>query len=394
MPTLTGADLIIRLLECHQVDTLAGIPGGANLPLYDALARRGTIRHVLARHEQGAGFIAQGMARASGRTAVCFATSGPGATNVMTALADAKLDSIPLVCITGQVPLAMIGTDAFQEIDTYGMSIPATKHNFLVRSASELLEVIPAAFRIAASGRPGPVLVDVPKDVQLAEVTFSQWPEAGAPTPLAAPPAADVAAAAELINQARRPVLYLGGGVIHSGAAAAALALAEKASLPTTMTLMALGVMAPEHPLSLGMLGMHGAPFTNRVLEECDLLIALGARFDDRATGRVADFCPGARVVHVDIDPGELHKIRAAHVGLTGDVGTVLGELLPRVRPDLRPEWLARVAALKAAHPLRTPDLDDPLSHYGLIAHTAAALDDDAIVVTDVGQHQMWTAQA
>ncbi len=394
MPTLTGADLIIRLLERQQVETIAGIPGGANLPLYDALARRATIQHVLARHEQGAGFMAQGMARVSGRPGVCFATSGPGATNVMTALADAKLDSIPVVCITGQVPLAMIGTDAFQEIDTYGMSIPATKHNFLVRSAAELLEVIPAAFRIAASGRPGPVLVDVPTDVQNQSLTFDDWPEPGGATPLPAPEPVAVAAAAELINQARRPVLYLGGGVIHAGAAPAARALAEKASLPTTMTLMGLGVLAPEHPLSLGMLGMHAAPYTNRVLEECDLLIALGARFDDRATGRVADFCPDARVVHVDIDPGELHKIRAAHVGLTGDVAAVLEALLPQVDAHLRPLWLSRVADLKADHPLQTPGLDDPLSHYGLIHHTARGVDDEAVVVTDVGQHQMWTAQA
>lgn len=394
MPTLTGADLIIRLLERQQVETIAGIPGGANLPLYDALARRATIQHVLARHEQGAGFMAQGMARVSGRPGVCFATSGPGATNVMTALADAKLDSIPVVCITGQVPLAMIGTDAFQEIDTYGMSIPATKHNFLVRSAAELLEVIPAAFRIAASGRPGPVLVDVPKDVQNQSLTFDDWPEPGGADPLPAPEPEAVAAAAALINQARRPVLYLGGGVIHSGAAPAARALAEKASLPTTMTLMGLGVLAPEHPLSLGMLGMHAAPYTNRVLEECDLLIALGARFDDRATGRVADFCPDARVVHVDIDPGELHKIRAAHVGLTGDVAAVLEALLPQVDAHLRPLWLSRVADLKADHPLQTPGLDDPLSHYGLIHHTARGVDDEAVVVTDVGQHQMWTAQA
>lgn len=394
MPTLTGAELIIHLLERQQVDTIAGIPGGANLPLYDALARLGTIRHVLARHEQGAGFIAQGMARVSGRPAVCFATSGPGATNVMTALADAKLDSIPVVCITGQVPLALIGSDAFQEIDTYGMSIPATKHNFLVRSPAELLEVIPAAFRIAASGRPGPVLVDVPKDVQVATVDFDQWPEPGGRTAPPPPPPRDLDAAAALINAARRPVLYLGGGVIHAGAATAARALAEKASLPTTMTLMGLGVLAPEHPLSLGMLGMHGARYTNLVLEECDLLIALGARFDDRATGRVADFCPDAKVVHVDIDPGELGKIRAAHVGVTGDVGMVLEGLLPRVRSDLRAPWRARVAELKAAHPLRMPGLADPLSHYGLIHHTAAALDDSAVVTTDVGQHQMWTAQA
>lgn len=394
MTRLPGAQLTIHLLERQGIDTIAGIPGGANLPLYDALARGTTLRHVLARHEQGAGFIAQGMARASGRPAACLATSGPGATNLLTALADAKLDSIPLVCITGQVPRAMIGTDAFQEVDIYGMSIPVTKHNFLVRRAGDLLRVIPEAFEIAASGRPGPVLVDIPKDVQTEAVDVTRWDAPGSAAPPPALNDADVARAAAMINASRQPVLYLGGGVIHAGAAAAAVRLAELASIPTTMTLMGLGAMASDHPLSLGMLGIHGAPYTNRVLEECDLLIALGARFDDRATGKVAEFCPRAKVVHVDIDASELGKIRRPHVGMAADVASVLQALLPRIEARPRLEWLSRVAETRNRHPLRMPGLDDPLTPYGLVRQTAAVLGDSAIVTSDVGQHQMWTAQA
>ncbi len=392
--TLTGAELVIRLLERQGVRTLSGIPGGAILPIYDALSRSAKLRHVLARHEQGAGFIAQGMARVSGEPAVCLASSGPGATNLLTAIADAKLDSIPLVCITGQVPQTMIGTDAFQEVDTYGLTVPITKHNFLVSSAAELLEVIPRAFGIAASGRPGPVLVDIPKDVQNARITVEAWPEPGRRAPAPALEAAAIEAAAALIDAAERPILYLGGGVVHAGAAELAQALAEKASLPTVSTLMALGALPVDHPLALGMLGMHGARCTNLALEECDVLIAIGARFDDRATGKLAAFCPDARIVHVDIDPSELGKLKAYHVGIHGDVGDALAALLPRVAARLREPWLSRIAELEREHPLRLPGLDDPRSHYGLIQAVADALDDGAIVSTDVGQHQMWAAQA
>jgi len=391
---LSGADLIVRLLERQGITTLAGVPGGANLPLYDALARRGRLRHVLARHEQGAGFIAQGLARALGTPQVCLATSGPGATNVLTAVADARLDSVPLVCITGQVPLALIGTDAFQEVDTYGLTVPITKHNYLVRSAGELLDVIPDAFRVAASGRPGPVVIDVPKDVQTQAVKFASWPAPGRPDPPPRPEGHELGAAAALLNAARRPVLYLGGGVIHSGAADDAVALAERAGMPTTATLMALGAMPTDHPLYLGMLGMHAARYTNLALEECDLLLAAGARFDDRATGRVAQFCPRAKVIHIDIDRSELGKIRRPQVGIVGDVGAVLRALLPRVREGPRPEWLARVGALKEQFPLHMPGADDPRTPYGVIRHAAALAGAGAVVTTDVGQHQMWAAQA
>ncbi len=391
--TLNGAQITVRLLERQGIRIVTGYPGGAILPMYDALSQSQKVRHVLARHEQGAGFIAQGMARATGEVAVCMASSGPGATNLLTAIADAKLDSIPLVAITGQVPKAMIGTDAFQEVDTYGLTVPITKHNFLVSSAEELLEVIPRAFEIAASGRPGPVLVDIPKDVQLQAIEISDWP---APATRQMPPPADrmaIAEAASLINAAQRPILYLGGGVVHSGAAELAVNLAEKANLPTVMTLMALGAMPVDHPLSLSMLGMHGARYCNLALDECDLLIAVGARFDDRATGKVAAFCSQAKIVHIDIDPAELDKIKTAHVGITADVQEALTQLLPLVAENSRSPWVDRVNTLKRDYPQAFPDIDEPRSHFGLIRSIAACLDDDATIATDVGQHQMWVAQ-
>ncbi len=392
--TLSGAQITVRLLERQGVRLLAGYPGGAILPIYDALGQSGALRHVLARHEQGAGFIAQGMARVSGEVAVCLATSGPGVTNLLTAITDAKMDSIPLVAITGQVPKALIGTDAFQEVDTYGLSIPITKHNFLVSCAEELLEIIPRAFAIAASGRPGPVLVDIPKDVQTQIIEVADWPEPGQRVPVAPADGAALAGAAALIAEAERPILYLGGGVIHAGAAARAVELAGKAGLPTVTTLMALGAIPADHPLALGMLGQHGAPCTNLALEECDLLIAVGARFDDRATGKVAAFCPQAKIIHIDIDPAELDKIKTAHVGIAADVGEALTRLLPLTLANPRTAWRGRIDTLKAAHPQPLPGRDDPRSHYGLIRAVAACLGENAIVATDVGQHQMWTAQA
>ena len=391
---LNGAQITVRLLERQGVRLVSGIPGGAILPIYDALGQSAQIRHVLARHEQGAGFIAQGMARVSGEVAVCLATSGPGVTNLLTAITDAKMDSVQLVAITGQVPTSMIGTDAFQEVDTFGLSIPTTKHSFLVSSVEQLLEVIPRAFSIAASGRPGPVLVDIPKDVQCARLAVECWPVPGKRAAVTPADATALAQAAALIAAAERPILYLGGGVIQSEAAALAVALAEKASLPTVTTLMALGAMPCTHPLLLGMLGQHGAPYTNWALEECDLLMAVGARFDDRATGKLASFCPQAKIIHIDIDPAELNKLKTAHVGIVADAAEALSRLLPLVPASARADWLARVAVLQALHPQKLPGRDDPRSHYGLIRAVAACLGDDAIVTTDVGQHQMWTAQA
>ncbi|TCZ58089.1 acetolactate synthase large subunit [Klebsiella grimontii] len=388
----TGAQLVVHLLERQGITTVSGIPGGSILPIYDALSQSTQIRHILARHEQGAGFIAQGMARTEGKPAVCMACSGPGATNLITAIADARLDSIPLVCITGQVPASMIGTDAFQEVDTYGISIPITKHNYLVRNIAELPQVMSDAFRIAQSGRPGPVWIDIPKDVQAATIELDALPEPGAR--IAAPEfdSASVREAAAMINAAQRPVLYLGGGVIN--APEHIRQLAEKANLPTTQTLMALGMLPKAHPLSLGMLGMHGARSTNFILQEADLLVVLGARFDDRAIGKTEQFCPNAKIIHVDIDRSELGKIKQAHVAIQGDVGEVLEQLIPQVEAQPRSAWLQLVADLQREFPCTIPQEQDPLSHYGLINAVAACVDDEAIVTTDVGQHQMWVAQA
>lgn len=397
MHTQNGAQIIIRQLEQLGVDTIAGIPGGANLPLYDALAASATIRHVLARHEQGAGFIAQGIARTTGKPAVCFATSGPGATNVLTALADAYLDSVPLVCITGQTPRALIGTDAFQEVDTYGMSMPITKHNYLVRSAADLLTIVPKAFQLAGSGRPGPVLIDVPKDVQTEMVAFESWPE-----PLAAgverSPASDgaqaITAAAAMINAAARPMLYLGGGVIHAGAAGVARKLAEQGEIPTVVTLMGLGILPSEHPLLLGMLGMHAPRATNLAMEECDLLIAAGVRFDDRATGRISAFCPGAKVIHVDIDASEIGKLRSVDAGIAGDARAAFIALLPHIEKRPRPEWRRRIHQLQQDHPRFHPDDFAPGRPFHLIRQVAELAGPEAYISTDVGKHQMWVAQA
>ncbi|HBQ8606555.1 TPA: acetolactate synthase large subunit, partial [Klebsiella pneumoniae] len=377
----TGAQLVVHLLERQGITMVSGIPGGSILPIYDALSQSTQIRHILARHEQGAGFIAQGMARTEGKPAVCMACSGPGATNLVTAIADARLDSIPLVCITGQVPASMIGTDAFQEVDTYGISIPITKHNYLVRDIAELPQVISDAFRIAQSGRPGPVWIDIPKDVQAATIELETLPEPGerAPAPAFAPES--VREAAAMINAAKRPVLYLGGGVIN--APQAIRELAEKANLPTTMTLMALGMLPKAHPLSLGMLGMHGARSTNFILQEADLLIVLGARFDDRAIGKTEQFCPNAKIIHVDIDRAELGKIKQPHVAIQGDVAEVLAQLNPQIEAQPREEWRQLVADLQREFPSAIPQESDPLSHYGLINAVAACVDDEAIITTD-----------
>ena len=390
----TGANLLRILLERQGVRNLPGIPGGAILPFYDAL-HGSAIRHVLARHEQGAGFIAQGMARVTGRAAACLATSGPGATNLLTAIADARMDSVPLVAITGQVSQALIGTDAFQEVDTYGLTLPITKHNFLVRSANELLDIVPLAFQLAESGRPGPVAIDVPKDVQNATIEIDALPEPGKRLPLPACSDESIAALAHLLAHAQRPVFYFGGGVIASEASALARTLAHRASAPIVCTLMALGAVPSDDPLYMGMLGMHGTQGTNFLLEEADLVLAIGARFDDRATGKVAEFCPRATIAHIDIDPAEIGKIKTAFLGLVGDAADILRRLLDRLPPQTRPAWRSRASELRAAYPLAHPPRDeDPLHPVNLCRFLGEQLPDDAIITTDVGQHQMWVAQA
>ncbi|MBB6093226.1 acetolactate synthase-1/2/3 large subunit [Povalibacter uvarum] len=398
--TFTGADLIIHLLEQQGVRIVAGIPGGALLPLYEALGRSTKLLHILARHEQAAGFIAQGMARITQRAGVCFATSGPGVTNIITAIADAKLDSIPLVCIAGQVPQQLIGTDAFQEVPTTAMVSPVTKACFLVRDANELWDLIPEAFRIAESGRPGPVLIDVPKDVQFQRCTapaLHAAPETREQIPATATPSTNTShfdTAWQMIEAAQRPVLYIGGGVVKARAHHLLRELAELIQAPVTTTLMALGALPTDHPLSMGMLGMHGARFTNHVIDECDLLISIGARFDDRATGRTDRFASQAQVIHIDIDPREFGKIRKPTLAIESDAGGALNELIARAHYQHRPQWLARIRALRQSHPLRTPGIEKVCSPYGIIRAVGAVAPVDAIVTTDVGQHQMWVAQA
>lgn len=394
MPRLNGAQIIIRYLEQRGIRTISGIPGGANLPLYDALATSSRIRHVLARHEQGAGFIAQGMARSTGEVGVCFATSGPGATNILTALADAYLDSVPIVCITGQVPSFLLGTDAFQEVDIYGMSMPVTKHNYLVRSAGELLTLLPRAFHLAGSGRPGPVLIDVPKNVQTEVIEFKAWPEEEDRAANQVEDAEAVELAADMINRAQRPILYLGGGIIHAGAAAEARQLAEQGSIPTVMTLMGLGIMPTDHPLFLGMLGMHAGRATNLAMAECDLLIAAGVRFDDRATGLISAFCPTAKVIHVDIDAREIGKLRPADAGIAADARAALAALLPKVASQPRQPWKARVFQLQQDFPRFHGDDFLPGRPFAYIRKVAELAGPEAMVSTDVGKHQMWVAQA
>jgi acetolactate synthase-1/2/3 large subunit len=400
---LTGAQALVRSLEQQGVDVVFGLPGGAILPAYDPI-RSSSLRHVLVRHEQGAGHAAEGYAWATGRPGVCIVTSGPGATNLVTALADAYMDSVPIVAITGQVSRAMIGTDAFQEADITGITLPVTKHNELVTSAERIPAAIAEAFHIATTGRPGPVLVDVPKDILQSSMTWGAWPPAlelpGYRLP-DQPDAELMREAAALLRQARRPVLYVGGGVIKASAHAELLALAELAQAPVTTTLMARGAFPDIHPLALGMPGMHGCYTAVAALQEADLVVALGARFDDRVTGRLADFAPRAKVVHADIDPAEIGKNRVADVPIVGDVRATLAgmtdSLAAFIAEDGPPDtaaWLRAVDDWKQRFPLRyTQDEDGPLKPQHVVERLSALTGGDAVVVAGVGQHQMHAAQ-
>lgn len=386
---VTGAEIVIRFLEEIGIETIFGIPGGANLPLYDRLAAN-KIRRILARHEQGAAFMAQGMARSTGKTAVCFASSGPGVTNLLTGIADAKMDSIPIVAITGQVPLSMIGTDAFQEIDTYGLTLPITKQNYLVRTPQELFRILPDAFYIAREGRPGPVVVDIPKDIQTSKIELRNF---YFPTFNLSPIAFDFEKISKEIENASQPVLYIGGGVIQGSASHLVLELANKQSIPIVSTLMGLGAIPYDTPNYLGMLGMHAAPYTNYVLEECDLLIALGVRFDDRATGKVSEFCKQAKIIHVDIDQSEIGKIKNPNYSFVGDVKDFLERLNSSLKRKERNAWINKITEIKLRYPL-VDFFEDNINHPFKIIKTIGELSDpDTIITTDVGQHQMWVAQ-
>lgn len=389
---MNGAQIITGILEREGITTVSGIPGGANLPMYDALGQS-TIRHVLVRHEQAAGFIAQGMARRTGDPAVCFATSGPGVTNLLTAIADAKLDSVPVIAICGQVPSALIGTDAFQEIDTFGLSLPISKHSVLIRSANELLVELPKAFRIARSGRPGPLVIDVPKDVQTQLVEFDQWPEAGQHDIIPLPDNQALHSAAQMIAEARRPLIYAGAGCADSNSSISMLiAFAHKAHIPVTLTLRALGAFHHDDPLYLGMLGMHGTRAANQAIAESDLLIVLGARFDDRATGKLAAFAPKAKIIHIDLDAAELGKLRNPAIAIKADTATALHILTETYMGTRRPEWEQRVTELKELDiSVRQVEESHPVRQ---LADMMDLLPEDAVITTDVGQHQMWAAQA
>ncbi|NLG16108.1 MAG: biosynthetic-type acetolactate synthase large subunit [Fibrobacter sp.] len=388
----SGAEITIKLLERQGIEIIAGIPGGFNLPLYDALYKS-SIRHILTRHEQGAGFLAQGMARSTGKPAVCFATSGPGATNLITAIADAKLDSIPVIAITGQVPLSMIGTDAFQEVDTYGMSMPVTKHNFLVRSAAELFEIIPEAFRIACSGRPGPVLVDIPKCVQQELVDFESWPQPWTPEKPRSADKDELSRAAEMISRAERPLLCIGGGALHAGASGELIELAHKNSIPVVTTMMGIGAFPSDDPLCLGMFGMHGTRSTNTIVGQCDLFIACGTRFGDRSTGKVANFCLKSDILQIDIDKSEFGKIMKSTARITGDLKEVASALLSAVPENPRDEWLSHIRKLRQSFPFPASKSTDVLHPHNLLRTVYSLSSPDTIITTDVGQHQMWVAQ-
>jgi acetolactate synthase-1/2/3 large subunit len=400
---MTGAESIVRSLEAVGVDTVFGIPGGAILPLYDPLMDSPKVRHVLVRHEQGGGHAASGYAHATGKVGVTMATSGPGATNLVTPLADANMDSIPMVAITGQVGASMIGTDAFQEADIVGITMPITKHSFLVTDPDEIPRTIAEAFHVASTGRPGPVLVDIAKSAMQARTTFS-WPqEMRLPgyRPVTKPHGKQVREAARLLATARRPVLYVGGGVVRAGASEALRRLVDVTGAAVVTTLMARGAVPDSHPQHLGMPGMHGTVPAVAALQKADLIVALGARFDDRVTGKLSSFAPHAAIVHADIDPAEIGKNRAVDVPIVGDLREVIGDLVPAVeaehaavgRPDLA-AWWHQIDGWRETYPLGyTPTADGLLAPQHVISRLGELAGPDAVYVSGVGQHQMWAAQ-
>ncbi|MFG2938940.1 acetolactate synthase large subunit [Streptomyces sp. NPDC048282] len=399
---VTGAKSLIRSLEEVGADTVFGIPGGTILPAYDPLMDSTRVRHVLCRHEQGAGHAATGYAQATGKVGVCMATSGPGATNLVTPIADANMDSVPLVAITGQVVSAAIGTDAFQEADIVGITMPITKHSFLVTKAEDIPRIIAQAFHIASTGRPGPVLVDIPKDILQAKTTFSWPPVMDLPgyRPVTKPHAKQIREAAKLITSAKRPVLYVGGGVIKAGATAELKVLAELTGAPVTTTLMALGAFPDSHPLHVGMPGMHGAVTAVTALQKADLIVALGARFDDRVTGKLDSFAPHAKIVHADIDPAEIGKNRAADVPIVGDAREVIADLIQAVQKEHSEgsrgdytAWWKDLSRWRETYPLGY-DLPDngSLSPQQVIERIGQLAPEGTIFTAGVGQHQMWAA--
>jgi len=400
---MTGAEAIVRSLEAAGADTVFGIPGGAILPTYDPLMDSTKLRHILVRHEQGGGHAAQGYAYTSGKVGVCMATSGPGATNLVTPIADANMDSVPLVAITGQVGASFIGTDAFQEADIVGITMPVSKHNFLVTNPDDIPRTIAEAFHIARTGRPGPVLVDIAKSAMQSRTVF-EWPtELSLPGyhPVTKPHTKQIREAAKLIASARRPVLYVGGGAIRSGASAELRKLVDLSGAAVVTTLMARGAVPDSHPQNLGMPGMHGTVPAVAALQRADLIVALGARFDDRVTGKLSSFAPNAQIIHADIDPAEIGKNRAVDVPIVGDLKEIIADLVPELaaehekhgKPDLE-AWWRQLDDWRETYPLGyTPTDDGALAPQSVITKLGEMAGPEAVYVAGVGQHQMWAAQ-
>ncbi|EMW3788638.1 acetolactate synthase 2 catalytic subunit [Salmonella enterica] len=384
---MNGAQWVVHALRAQGVKTVFGYPGGAIMPVYDALYDGG-VEHLLCRHEQGAVMAAIGYARSTGKTGVCIATSGPGATNLITGLADALLDSVPVVAITGQVSAPFIGTDAFQEVDVLGLSLACTKHSFLVQSLAELPRIMAEAFEVANAGRPGPVLVDIPKDIQLASGALEPWFTTVANEAIF--PHTAVEKARNMLAQAQKPMLYVGGGVGMAQAVPALRKFIAVTQMPVTCTLKGLGAVEADYPYYLGMLGMHGAKAANYAVQQCDLLIAVGARFDDRVTGKLNTFAPNASVIHLDIDQAELNKLRQAHVALQGDLNTLLPALQQPLSID---EWRQHNAAMRSEHTWRYDHPGEAIYAPLLLKQLSERKPADSVVTTDVGQHQMWSAQ-
>jgi len=402
----SGGFALIDSLKRHGVEHIFGYPGGAILPIYDDLYKdeaSGGIKHILVRHEQGAAHAADGYARATGKVGVCFGTSGPGATNLVTGIATAHMDSIPMVVVTGQVTRAAIGTDAFQETDIYGITLPIVKHSYVVRDPRDMARIVAEAFHIAITGRPGPVLIDVPKDVAFEEFDYTPVEPGSVILPGYRPTVKgnprQINAAIELIRESRRPLMYVGGGAINSAAHEEIQQLAELFAIPVTTTLMGIGAFDEHHPLSVGMLGMHGTAYANFAVTDCDLLICVGARFDDRVTGKLDEFASRAKVIHIDIDPAEVGKNRVPEVPIVGDVKTVLTKMLRRCNernikqaPQQTQEWLSLINRWKEEYPLVVPQYSDSISPQEVITEIGRQAP-QAYYTTDVGQHQMWAAQ-
>ena len=405
---MSGAEMVIKALADQGVEVIFGYPGGAVLPLYDALFKQNSVRHVMVRHEQGAVHMAEGYARSTGKTGVVLVTSGPGATNAVTGLTDALMDSVPVVCLTGQVPTHLIGNDAFQECDTTGITRPCTKHNYLVKDVNDLSRVMHEAFYIAAAGRPGPVVVDIPKDVQFAEGDYFGPDESGHRhyKPQVEGDPARIAEAVELIAGAKRPIFYIGGGCINSGieACEAVTELVRATGYPATTTLMGLGAIPSSSPQCLGMLGMHGTYEANLAMHGCDVMVAVGARFDDRVTGRLDAFSPGSKKIHIDIDPSSINKNVAVDIPIVGDVGTVVGQMLeswhkknPTIDGKALEKWWGQIDEWRGVDCLRYEQgrapTDEIKPQYAIERLYELTKDRDAFITTEVGQHQMWAAQ-